>query len=567
MLVFPLVLTLITEAAHLSSFVEPILFFAARPSLFVFKVLVVAIIFSGILLIARRAFIASAISAFTFLMFSFIEFFKHQANGMHFNIIDMGLIGNLGDVAGFTSLNLTWVMVLSLVLMFVYTAAFLMLNTQLIMRKRLGISTGLLSLLLFVSVFAFKPTSERVYDMFEVNNSTEHNIFASQKKFNDNMLIANVMSSISQQFDSILLPPSDYSAEKIAAILADAEVNPSNAGTDIIVIMNESFADLREVTGLTIPQGIYCDFDYVKDSPNTFAGRAVVPSIGNGTVQGEFELLFGLPVKSLRNPFVPHNLFRTDGETEATFASVYSQAGYATYYLHPFRNTFYNRNLVYREYGFDRLLFENDFDVEPSRFYDYMDDAMVYRQILALLESAESPSYIHTTTMQNHTPFFADCFDGNEVDFYLSGVRRSSIALADFYDAIMARERPTIVLFIGDHLPVFAPHDDIYGQAGFNNTNCAELYEQTFLIFTNRDTDFSALPAETVSMFYLPHLLHREAFGVTSSFNAFMLQHMITRPIYTDTQDYMPYDSKLDMITYDRTLGERFSKEKRLYQT
>ncbi|MDR0197485.1 MAG: sulfatase-like hydrolase/transferase [Oscillospiraceae bacterium] len=556
---FPLFLTLATEAAHMNSFVELLKFMAAKPSVIFFDVLVITLIYAAIMLISRSAAFSAALCSFAFYAFSFVEFFKYETNGMHFNIADVMMTANVVDIAKFTGFRMTAGLVLTFLGLFAYTSALFLLNVKLPVKKRFGAISGVCVLAGFVSFFAVKPVYDRVYAFFKVNADESYNMFVSDEKFHDNMLIADIAVSVSKQFERLLGPPEEYSMETVDAILRDTAGQTTKDGRrpDVVVVMCESFCDLRQIGGIDVPDGVYDAFDRVAE--NSFSGRAIVPTLGNGTVQTEFELLFGLPVKSLNNHFTPHKLLKLDGETEETFARHYGDSGYSSYYLHPYKRDFYSRDKFYSEYGFDRLLFAEDFDVEPSYFFEYYDDATVFNQILSLLDGSDSPSYIHATTIQNHKPYSNDDFDGTEPDYYYAGLKKTCEALSDFYDAVSRRSDPVIVLFIGDHFPYFGVESDLYRQAGVNAENCAVLYEQTYLVFANYDADFTLMPENAVSSFYLPHLLSVAANGVGDDFIAAMLAKIGETPVYTDAGKRADNDDELDILTYDRTVGDKYS--------
>lgn len=81
--------------------------------------------------------------------------------------------------------------------------------------------------------------------------------------------------------------PEGYSAKKIFLQQKKAD-NKSSNYPDVILILNESFYDLREYTD------IHSDVDFLKDFydiDDAIYGHAVVPDIGGGTNDSEFELL------------------------------------------------------------------------------------------------------------------------------------------------------------------------------------------------------------------------------------------------------------------------------------
>ena len=90
-----------------------------------------------------------------------------------------------------------------------------------------------------------------------------------------------------------------------------------------------------------------------------------------------------------------------------TIPSYFKSLGYGTAYIHPFSKTFYDRDTLYTEYGFDELYFDDNMTVETENFKRYISDKSVFNQIKSVLQSNERPSYIFATTMQNHQPYLS----------------------------------------------------------------------------------------------------------------------------------------------------------------
>ena len=71
---------------------------------------------------------------------------------------------------------------------------------------------------------------------------------------------------------------------------------------------------------------------YKRQAQEGFRGNAVVPTFGNTTMRTEFELMFGVPMKSLNDPTTPQKTL-VEREQQPTFAQYYKQNGYSTAYI------------------------------------------------------------------------------------------------------------------------------------------------------------------------------------------------------------------------------------------
>ena len=120
-------------------------------------------------------------------------------------------------------------------------------------------------------------------------------------------------------------------------------------------------------------------------------------------------------------------------------------------------------------------------------------------------------------------------------------------------------DEPTILVFTGDHFPFFTPECNYYRDMGITVDNCEKLYEKTWLVWNNYDLDTSSLPKTTFSTFYLPHLVYQLA-GFESPFVDTILKEMATRPIYSIAVNPSTNSELLDLLTYDRTMGNNYSE-------
>ena len=563
---FPLVLTLITELVHMNSFPALLRFAADKPKIIIFNFIVILMIYGALTFLFRSLTVSMALCSGTLYAFSLVEYFKFEMNGTHFYISDLLMSAKFGDLQNFVLFRPTVGIIAGFLILAAYVLIVFLLNIKFKPKRIFSYASSFCIIAVFIGVVAVKPVYSFVYSAFEINTNDDNNIILSHEKFIENKLIANLTESISKEFDRLLNTPESYSPEMIDSYLGgfsnvqNKEVK-DGVTPNIVMVMSESFADMRLIEGISVPAGVYDGYDFIAGSRNSRSGMAIVPTFGGGTVKTEFELIFGLPMKSVKNTALPQNLFKINGETEESFAKFYQESGYATAYIHPYKASFYNRERIYAEFGFDELIFDDDLTVTPEYFYDFIDDETVYKQIADILEKNEKPSYIFATTMQNHMPYIDESFNGTELEFYFAGIKRTTSALVKFRDYIMALDEPTIVLFIGDHYPGFSIEAGVYEDSGITAENCYKLYVQPYLMFDNFGADYSAFPEadEYISSFYLPHLLNAAADAPANEFKEAILSRLEEMPIYTDMGLFLPQDEILDMLSYDRTKGEKYS--------
>jgi hypothetical protein len=86
------------------------------------------------------------------------------------------------------------------------------------------------------------------------------------------------------------------------------------------------------------------------------------------------------------------------------------------------------------------------------------------------------------------------------------------------------------------------------------------VFEQNYVVWSNYGADLSAFPDEMVSTFYVPYLLLDAIGAPKDTFIEAMTEKMETLPVYSTQYDSsIPADSELDVLTYDRVIGENIS--------
>lgn len=537
-----------------------ILFCAERPSVMIFNVLIAALIFGVLLLLFKRGWRAMAVQSFVYMLLSVIELFKFGTNGNHLLLSDMKLANSIKSISSFAYIQITPQLITYLLLVAAYVGAAFWFNP----RQRMKLSRRLISagacLATFAAIVAVPGVSSTVYGLFDVDTSEADNTFQLNEKFDNNSFLAFFVQTTSEGLANRLREPEGYDEDAIQTMLnvdVDSTAQEGKVQPNVIVVMSEAFADFRPFAKeLGIQTNAYRQFDAV--AAEGWRGTAVVPTFASFTVRTEFELMFGLPVRSLNDPNMPQQLM--EDRPQPTLARYYKENGYSTAYVHPFLSTFYNREEVYSNFGFDTMVFEDDFTVDVNYYGAYIDDATVFNQILQLVQDTDQPLYLHTTTMQNHQPYDKGKDPEAEFDNYLTWISRTGDSLRAFTNALKKLDEPTIVLFVGDHFPSLKGEDSVYDALGMNGDNCRVLYEQSYFIWSNYQLDYSAVPDTELSAFYLPYVVMDLAQLPRDSYLQRMHDKMQTLPVYATNYDpEAPRDSMLDMLTYDRICGEDLS--------
>ncbi len=290
---------------------------------------------------------------------------------------------------------------------------------------------------------------------------------------------------------------------------------------DIVVFQSESFFDPGLLNGMQSETYIPSILALGKQH---LSGNLVVPAYGGQTTRTEFEMLTGITLKAAPTIQYPYQ-----GLMHRALQSLPLQLreqGYQTIGIHPYPASFYRRDTIFPRLGFDQLLDITAFAGVPRHGFFVPDMALVERMLLELDAPGEAPRFIYAISMENHGPWNEDRLTliGAEpesaapsemdrqfalpFDLYLHHLRRGDAALARLAEAVVQRQRPTLMLFFGDHLPGL---HDAFEQIGFRNQQPA--YKQTvpYVLLHNRralsgsiDLHSSELPALLLESAELP---------------------------------------------------------------
>ena len=560
LLLFPFFIVCLAEINQMKTPSKFILFLAEKPSVVLFNFLLAGLIFLALLFLFRKGYLAVTILGIAYFALSTVELFKFNTSGNHLILTDMKMAANVSNLTSFAYIKITPELVTYVMILFLYMAAAFWFNPVLRMRTLRRMLTSMLLVAAGAATVIVPGIAMPVYAFFDIDTTEADNVFKVNEKFENNSFLAFLAETTTENFNDRIAVPANYTADAIGKIIDDSETAPGGGTVNsqlpnVITVMSEAFTDFRRFPELEIPDSYYADWDAV--AAQGAVRTAVVPTFASFTVRTEFELNFGLPVKSLNDPNMPQRLLLD--RAQPTIARYYNDLGYHTDYIHTFSRTFYSRDSVYANFGFDNLYFEDNLTVPVEYSGSYIADSVIFDQIVQILEeNTDAPTYIHTTTMEDHQPY--DEEGKTELEAYLTRVQNMLASLRTFLNQLESIDRPTVVLFMGDHLPCFKGEGNAYEQLDINGENCSALYEQPYLVWSNYDLDLSALPEEMVSSFYLPYAVMDAAGVPQDSFVDAMLNEMRQTPIYTTTyDDTLPNDSTLDMLTYDRVLGDKLS--------
>ncbi|MCU5064068.1 LTA synthase family protein [Bacillus cereus] len=406
-----------------------------------------------------------------------------------------------------------------------------------------------------------------------------------------------VLGFISNLDTTVMEKPKNYSKENMLQIANDIKKQYSgNIGNqkkkekpNIIFVMSESFWDPTKVTNLSFSEDPVPNLHhYIENFPG---GQTISPTFGGNTANVEFEALTSYSMSLLKPGSIPYQQVITNKKEVPSIPTALKKEGYYTSAIHSFGRTFFKRDDVYKVLGFDKFNAEDtmeNVDIDG----DYISDLAMSKEIIAELEEQKQPTFIHAVTMQNHFPFTEGRFGENlieisgleneeskgELETYTEGLRRSDEALQYLIEQLDNLDRPTLLVFFGDHLPSLGTNKSFYKENGYitNEKTPSErlaMAQTSLLMYANFDMPNDNIGL--VSPIHFSNLIFDYAGLNKSLFYQFLSELYKEIPVLRDelkvdkngevindlTKKQNEMLEQYKMLQYDLLVGNQYSKD------
>ena len=409
---------------------------------------------------------------------------------------DLKAIGTAKEVMGGYSFWPSWQMVLGVAVVLLYAVLLVLVwkkdrpaekqaVKKQLLRRSVSLVAAILLIVVGVNTSTFKNLNSFAWDMVLL------------KSFHEEGMVTTYLKSA---FNSIVREPEGYTRELVKSYLAEYQEEQKTEGiqpTNIIMVMNEAFADLRTV-GMNPAVDVMPFIDSLDE--NTAEGSLYVGVFGGGTCNTEFEALTGNTLAFLGPGAYPY----TENVTEPMFslAQYFKDKGYFAASFHANHPQNWNRNMVYPNLGFDTFYSIEDYEnfAEVTYLHDLVADISDYMYMEAVdAEHAGQPRFLFDVTMQNHSGYErwldvekAESVAENGSDLYvdtqiyLSLVKASDDEVRQLVETYRKSNEPTMIIFFGDHQPGLpqVAIDELYTDL----YSYLDNFKTKFFIWTNYDS-------------------------------------------------------------------------------
>ncbi len=359
-------------------------------------------------------------------------------------------------------------------------------------------------------------------------------------------------------FDRGISRPDTYNEETVDNIFEDLKNQKTNEVEEkpnIIFIQLESFMDLNRMQGVTYseePTPVYSSLR--KSCPGGFLE---VPSVGAGTANTEFEILTGMSMDYFGAGEYPYKTVLQD-ETCESMAYNLRELGYRTGVLHNNTGSFYSRNKVFSNLGFDYFVSSEYMENLSYNPIGWAKDKVLTEQIQHILKTTPEPDLIYTITVQDHGKYptgpmeeehikvsgFApeDEERQNAFTYYVNQCHETDAFLGSLIATLNVFEEPVVLVLYGDHLPNL----DITEE----ELTSGNLFQTEYVIWSNKkmqeDYDLSRKNENLYAYQLSAHVL--KLLGMNNG--------LLTK-FHQMYHNYDNYKPNLKILQYDMLYGEK----------
>ncbi|MBQ6552851.1 MAG: sulfatase-like hydrolase/transferase [Clostridia bacterium] len=519
------IMCIVSEGTFLRAFLMP------SGWAFVMNTLMVYMPMLVLFFLVRRTWIAFLPISLVFCAFNYFDYLKVSIRGETILPCDFTIITEAAETVGMLELEITVGLIAAIVLTAAITVGLFFFDKLVIRRNglmiRLRNGAIIAAVTLAVTVAGFfgtflnpaflKATGLTAYQWKQLNTRNNNGFLVN--------FLANIPYVIPEKPSGYGEDSAQATYDEVIAELNEAYTANGDEKPNIIIVMNESFADADKFAYINFEQSTTPTLH--ETTRTKTGGTHFTPQFGGGTANVEFELLTGYSLRYLPASSTPYQQ-HVKKVTPSYVSFLRDELGYSTVAIHSYGPHFWNRDNVYPLIGFEKFVSEPDFYL-PLRMRTYVSDESTADMIISQYEENRAtgkPFFNFTVTMQNHGSYGGGDYDEatmiNATDgsadlssrvfgairSYATSIKFADDMLRQLTDYFSTCGEPTIIMFFGDHLGSFGNKDSSYYAAGYTkNTSDTlpgfyDLHTPPFVIWDNY-TDVSASPDTSLSTYYL----------------------------------------------------------------
>ena len=349
--------------------------------------------------------------------------------------------------------------------------------------------------------------------------------------------------------------PADYSPQIVDELIIHVEKPISHSSRpiieegeeeelpNIIFLQLESFFDPKHIKGVEFSKEPLPNFTYLRATYSS--GYISVPSIGAGTANTEFEVITGMNLDFFGPGEYPYKTILKETTCESIAYNL-KEKGYKSHVLHNNDGTFYERNQVFPQLGFDSFTSIEYMDVREFTPMGWAKDFILIDEIQKSLKSTKELDVIYAISVQGHGSYPTEKVENpyislvgkenNSLEYYVNQIYEMDVFIGKLIAVLQKYPERVILVMYGDHLPGF--------EFTAENLMNGDLFQTEYIIWDNfglekKDRD---LEAYQLSAYVLEQAgLHN---GILTKYHQ----------VFAKEENYL---SGLKLLQYDMLYGDQ----------
>ena len=478
-ILLPIVLEFLIEALSRKSLIAAVKYAINSPLLFAFNTLIIMLTLSIAMFFKREVFALTTISV-VWVIFGIVNFVILHFRVTPFSAVDFTLIKSAISVSSHY-LNL-FTIAMIIVAIFVVLIGLICLFRKAPVNEQHGYRKIIFSILCCLTLGVAIIVLHRSSNSVQALSTHYTNISEAYENYGFAYCFANSI------LDTGIKKPEDYSKQSVKKITkALKDEKNTDKRPNIIFIQLESFFDVGYEKNLQFSEDPLPVFHSLQKKYSS--GLVTVPTVGSGTVNTEFEILTGMRQHDFGVSEYPYKTV-LKSKTSESICTDLKKLGYSTHAVHNNEATFYGRNTVFSNIGFDTFCsmeYMNGLTDSPN---GWSNDDVLSREIMKTLDSTSGPDFTMAITVQSHGKYDGIALDDPTIkvtgaperkeqayEYYVNEIHEVDRMIDTLIKELSNRKEETVLVLYGDHLPSLDIQKD--------DLSNANLYQTQYVVWDN----------------------------------------------------------------------------------
>ncbi len=478
-ILLPIVLEFLIEALSRKSLIAAVKYAINSPLLFAFNMLIIMLTLSIAMFFKREVFALTTISV-VWVIFGIVNFVILHFRVTPFSAVDFTLIKSAISVSSHY-LNL-FTIAMIIVAIFVVLIGLICLFRKAPVNEQHGYRKIIFSILCCLTLGVAIIVLHRSSNSVQALSTHYTNISEAYENYGFAYCFANSI------LDTGIKKPEDYSKQSVKKITkALKDEKNTDKRPNIIFIQLESFFDVGYEKNLQFSEDPLPVFHSLQKKYSS--GLVTVPTVGAGTVNTEFEILTGMRQHDFGVSEYPYKTV-LKSKTSESICTDLKKLGYSTHAVHNNEATFYGRNTVFSNIGFDTFCsmeYMNGLTDSPN---GWSNDDVLSREIMKTLDSTSGPDFTMAITVQSHGKYDGIALDDPTIkvtgapegkeqayEYYVNEIHEVDRMIDTLIKELSNRKEETVLVLYGDHLPSLDIQKD--------DLSNANLYQTQYVVWDN----------------------------------------------------------------------------------